>query len=102
MYLNFSNFRGRTSAGGTSLGPKTGTSVGWGDWQNFRWMGGPPSPPRKITLHDHLAKFDMGAGVFFFPLPNWGVMKKSKKAELGEWGLQNLFQKNKLLNSLIK
>ena len=33
MYLNFSNFRGRTSAGGggTSLGPKTGTGVGWGD-----------------------------------------------------------------------
>ena len=31
MYLNFSNFRGRTSARvGTSLGPKTGTSVGWG------------------------------------------------------------------------
>ena len=52
MYLNFSNFRGRTSAGGgTSLGPKMGTSVGWGDWQNFRRMGGTPrgtpSPPRK-------------------------------------------------------
>ena len=32
MYLNFSNFRGRTLAGGgTSLGPKMGTSVGWGD-----------------------------------------------------------------------
>ena len=31
MYLNFSNFRGRTSAGGISLGPKIGTSVGWGD-----------------------------------------------------------------------
>ena len=24
-----------------------GTSVGWGDWQNFRRMGGPLSPPRK-------------------------------------------------------
>ena len=32
MYLHFSNFQGRTSAGGgTSLGPKMGTSVGWGD-----------------------------------------------------------------------
>ena len=52
IYLNFSNFRGRTSAGGTSLGPKTGTSVGWGgDWQNFRRWGGPPvPPPRKKTL----------------------------------------------------
>ena len=49
MYLKFSNFRGRTSAGGgTSLGPKTGTSVRWGgNWQNFRRMGGdPPSPPQ--------------------------------------------------------
>ena len=49
MHLNFLNFRGRTSAGGgTSLGPKTGTSVGWGDWQNFCRMGGTPqSPPGK-------------------------------------------------------
>ena len=34
-----------------------GTSVGWGDWQNFRRMGGPPSPPRKkpwaLTLEGH-------------------------------------------------
>ena len=53
MYFNLSNFRGRISAGGggTSLGPKTGTSVGWGDWQNFCRMGGTPSPPRKKTLH---------------------------------------------------
>ena len=35
--------------GGTSLGPKT-TSVAWGDWQNFRWMGDPQFPPRKKTL----------------------------------------------------
>ena len=55
MYLNFQNFRGRTSAGGgTSLGPKMGTSVGsgggggGGDWQNFHRMGG---PPRKKILH---------------------------------------------------
>ena len=48
MYLNFSNFRGRTWAGGgTSLGPKTGTSVGWGDWRNFRQMGGPPVSQEK-------------------------------------------------------
>ena len=48
MYLNFSNFRGRTSAGGgTSLGPKTGTSVGWGGGlAKFLPDGGdPPSPP---------------------------------------------------------
>ena len=51
MYLNFSNFRGRTSAGGgTSLGPKTGTSVRWGDWQNFCRMGGPP-PEKNPDLH---------------------------------------------------
>ena len=25
--------------------------MGGGDWQNFRWMGGPPSPPGK-TLHN--------------------------------------------------
>ena len=49
MYLNFSNFRGRTSAGGgTSLGPKTGTSVGWGGLVKFSPDGGTPqSPPRK-------------------------------------------------------
>ena len=51
MYLIFSNFQGRTSdGGGTSLGPKTGTSVGWGDWQNFRWMGDPQSPLGKNLL----------------------------------------------------
>ena len=49
MYFNFSNFRGRTSARGTSLGPKPGTSVGWGDWQNFSPNGG--NPPRKKNLH---------------------------------------------------
>ena len=47
MYANFSTFWGQTSAGGTSLGPKTGTSVGWGDWQNFRRMGDPQSPRKK-------------------------------------------------------
>ena len=56
MYLNFSIFRGQTSVGGggTSLGPKTGTSVGWGGGlAKFRRMpGGPPqSPPgKKKTL----------------------------------------------------
>ena len=47
MYLNFSNFRGWTSAGGTNLGLKMGTSVGWGDWQTFRRMGEPPVPQEK-------------------------------------------------------
>ena len=49
MYLNFSNFRGRTSAGGgTSLGPKTGTSVGWGGiGKIFAGWGDPPSPPQE-------------------------------------------------------
>ena len=50
MYLNFSNFRGRTSAGG---GDKPWSKNGdkcqmGGDWQNFRRMGGerpPMSPP---------------------------------------------------------
>ena len=53
LYLNFSNFRGRTSAGGgTSLGPKTGTSVRWegGIGKIFTGWGDPPVPPRKKTL----------------------------------------------------
>ena len=49
--FKFFKFSGTNlGGGGTSLGPKTGTSVGWGDWQNFCQMGGPPSPPRKKTL----------------------------------------------------
>ena len=47
MYLNFSNFRGRTSAGGTSLGPNMGTSVGWGGLAKFSPDGGTPVPPGK-------------------------------------------------------
>ena len=51
MYLNFSNFRGRTSAGGgTSLGLKTGTSVGWGGGgigKIFAGWGDPQSPQEK-------------------------------------------------------
>ena len=52
MYLNFSNFRGQTSAGGgQALVQKRGQVSDGGDWQNFRRMGGPPqSPPRKKTL----------------------------------------------------
>ena len=50
MYLNFSNFRERTSPGGG--GDKSWSKNGdkcrmGGDWQNFRQMGGPPSPPGK-------------------------------------------------------
>ena len=45
MYLNFSNFWRRTPAGGgTSLGPKMGTSVGWGIDKIFAGWG-PPIPP---------------------------------------------------------
>ena len=50
MYLNFSNFRGRTSAGGgggQALVHKRGQVSDGGDWQNFRRMGGPPVPPGK-------------------------------------------------------
>ena len=47
MYLNFSNFRGRTSAGGTSLGPKRGTSVGWGDFTKFSLDGGTGESPQE-------------------------------------------------------
>ena len=51
MYLNFANFREQTSAGGASLGPKTGTSVGWGGLTTFLPDGGTPSsPPGKKTL----------------------------------------------------
>ena len=47
MYLNFSNFWERTPAGGggTSLGPKTGTSVGWGGLAKFSPDGRTPSSP---------------------------------------------------------
>ena len=47
MYLIFSKFQGWISAGGGSFGPKTGTNVGWGDWQNFCQMGDPSVPPGK-------------------------------------------------------
>ena len=46
----------RMGGGGTSLGPKLGTSVGWGGLANFRRIGGPPSPPPpgKETLSIYL------------------------------------------------
>ena len=48
MYLNFSNFRGQTSAGGgQALGPKPGTSVGWGIGKIFARWGTPPVPREK-------------------------------------------------------
>ena len=52
MYLNFSNFQGRTWAGGgTSLGLKMGTSVGWGVLTKFLPDGGTPCPSQeKKTL----------------------------------------------------
>ena len=43
MDLNFSNFQGTNLGwGGTSLGPKTGTSVGWGIDKIFAEWWGPP------------------------------------------------------------
>ena len=46
MYLNFSNFRGRTSAGvGQALVQKQGQVSDGGDWQNFCRMGGTPQSP---------------------------------------------------------
>ena len=53
MYLNFSNFSGTNLGwGGTSLGPKTGTSVRWGGLAKFSPDGGtPPSPPGKKPWH---------------------------------------------------
>ena len=49
MYLNFSNFRGWTSAGGGGGKPwsKNRDKCWMGDWQNCCQMGGSPSPPRK-------------------------------------------------------
>ena len=48
MYLNFSNFQGRTWAGGgTCLGPKTGISVRWGGLTKFSLDKGKSQSPRK-------------------------------------------------------
>ena len=48
MYLNLSNFRGRTSAGGgQALVQKRGQVSDGGDWQNFCRMGDPPVPPQE-------------------------------------------------------
>ena len=74
MYLNFSNFRERTSAGGgTSLGPKMGTSVGWGGLAKFSPDGGeppvPPSPPPGKKPCWPQMKFDLVLGTW--PLTAW-------------------------------
>ena len=47
MYLNFSNFRGRTSAGGGKPWSKNVDKCRMGGLANFRPMGGPPVPPGK-------------------------------------------------------
>ena len=49
MNLNFSNFRGRTSAGGGQalVQNRAHVSDGGGDWQNFCRMEGPPVPLKK-------------------------------------------------------
>ena len=66
MYLNLSNFRGRTSAGGgTSLGPKMGTSVRWGGGlAKFSPDGGdPPVPPGKKPWAAGMRATDCGLRV---------------------------------------
>ena len=63
MYLDFSNFRGRTSAGGgQALVQKRGqVSDGGGDWQNFRRMGGTPAvPPPQEKNPVHKSINDIG------------------------------------------
>ena len=52
MYLNFSNFRGQTSAGGDKPWSKNGDKCRMGGiGKIFAGWGGPPSPPpRKKTL----------------------------------------------------
>ena len=54
--FKFFKFSGTNSAGGggPSLGLKTGTSVRWGDWQNFHQMGDPPVPPGKKKPGCHI------------------------------------------------
>ena len=53
MYLNFSNFRGWTLAGGgQALVQKRGQVLDGGDWQNFCRMGGPPR--KNPGLHSHV------------------------------------------------
>ena len=59
MNLNFSNFRGRTSAGGGGgqalVQNRAHVSDGGGDWQNFRRMEGPPVPLEKKTLEEGMS-----------------------------------------------
>ena len=51
MYLNFSNFRGRTSAGGDKPWSKNGDKCQMGGvGKIFGRMGDPQSPPGKKTL----------------------------------------------------
>ena len=48
MYLNFFRFSGTNLGwGGQALVQKRGQVSDGGDWQNFRQMGGPPSPQEK-------------------------------------------------------
>ena len=52
MYLNFSNFRGRTSAGGgQALVQKRGQVSDGGNWQNFRRMGGTLQEKNPVSLN---------------------------------------------------
>ena len=51
MYFNFSNFQGWNSAGGTSFGPKMGTSVGWGGLTKFSPDGGGTPQEKKPACY---------------------------------------------------
>ena len=91
MYLNFSNFRGRTSAGGgQALVQKRGqVSDGGGDWQNFRRMGGGglPSPlQEKNPVPYHGSSY---AGQWQLGPPGTQVNFESKYPALQSQKLQN-------------
>ena len=92
MYLNFSNFRGRTSAGGgTSLGPKTGTNVGWGHLAKFSSDWGTPQEKtlgvgfcgqnlglkcKVYFMRRYPFMNNNGCHIYFILLPNLLVWKK--------------------------
>ena len=67
MYLNLSNFWWRTLAGGggTSLGPKTGTSVGWEGLTKFLLDGGTLPVPLEKNPETHYQIVKMQINIAF-------------------------------------
>ena len=55
MYLNFSNFGGRTSAGGDKPWTKNGDKYRMGGLAKFSPDGGTPIPPGKNPVYCHLS-----------------------------------------------